>query len=68
MCMRTFFFSKFGLRMVGRQALKIPTAGSAEDQMVTSEIPQVTSKPSTLEAKTMRTIEATQTLFVPGQS
>ena len=68
MCIRTFFFSKFGLRIVGRQALKIPTAGSAEDQMTTSEIPQVASKPSTLEAKTMRTIEATQTLFIPGKS
>ena len=67
MCMK-FFFSKFPLRMVGRQALRIPIAGSVEVQMTAWCIPQVTSEPSTLEAVTMRAIEAPQTLFVPCQS
>ena len=63
-----FFFSKFALRMVGRQALRIPIAGSVEVQTTTSCIPQVTSKPLTLEAVTMRAIEEAQTLFVPCQN
>ena len=66
--MKILSSSKFGLRMVGRQALRIPVAGSTEVQMTTWWMPQVTSKPSTLEASTMRAIEAAQTLFVHCQS
>ena len=54
--------------MVGRQALRIPIAGSVEVQITTSCIPQVTSKPLILEAVTIRAIEAAQTLFVPCQN
>lgn len=54
--------------MVGRQALRIPIAGSTEVQMVTLRISQVTSGPLILEARSMRAIEAAQTLFVPCQS
>ena len=65
MCMKIFSSSKFGLRMVGRQALRIPIAGSTEVQIITLRISQVTSKPLILEASTMRAIEAAQTLYVP---
>ena len=68
MCKDMAELRNFVLRMVGRQALRIPIAGSVEVQMTASCIPQVTSKPSTLAAVTMRAIEAPQTLFVPCQS